>query len=99
MTQQLLNQAFLAKITIIKVFPCRGEHVRTYISESRYAWWQKITNRHTHTHRHTHTRDNYSNPRCAHARRGLITGTGLVAHGVLVILRAYILVNTLCMVN
>ena len=22
---------FLAKITIIKVFPCRGEHVRTYI--------------------------------------------------------------------
>ena len=26
----------------------------------------------THTHIHTHTRDNYSNPRCAHARRGLI---------------------------
>ena len=36
--------------------------------------------RHLHTHgdrklrpdTHTHTRDNYSNPRCAHARRGLI---------------------------
>ena len=26
----------------------------------------------THTHTHTNTRDNYSNPRCAHARRGLI---------------------------
>ena len=36
-------------------FPCRGEHVRTYISGSRYAWWQKTTNRHTHTHTHTHT--------------------------------------------
>ena len=48
-----------------------GKHcVRTYISGSRCAWWQKTTNRHTHT--HTNTRDNYSNPRCAHARRGLI---------------------------
>ena len=28
---------------------------------------------HTYTHTHTHTRDNYSNPRCAHARRGLTT--------------------------
>ena len=45
-----MNQAFLAKITIIKVFPCRGEHVRTYISGSRCAWWQKTTNRHTHKH-------------------------------------------------
>ena len=27
---------------------------------------------HTHTHAHTHTRDNYNNPHCAHARRGLI---------------------------
>ena len=26
----------------------------------------------THTHTHTNTRDNYSNPCCAHARRGLI---------------------------
>ena len=24
-------------------------HVRTYISGSRCAWWQKTTNRHTHT--------------------------------------------------
>ena len=27
---------------------------------------------HTHTHTHTYTHDNYSNPRCAHAHRGLI---------------------------
>ena len=53
-----------------KVFPCRGEHVRTYISGSRCTWWQKTTNRQTYI--HTHTQDNYSNPRCAHARRGLI---------------------------
>ena len=26
----------------------------------------------THTHIHTHTHDNYYNPRCAHAHRGLI---------------------------
>ena len=25
-----------------------------------------------HTYTHTHTQDNYSNPRCVHARRGLI---------------------------
>ena len=30
----------------IKSFPCRGEHVRTYISG--YTRWQKTTNRHTH---------------------------------------------------
>ena len=27
---------------------------------------------HTHTHIHTYTHDNYYNPRCAHAHRGLI---------------------------
>ena len=27
---------------------------------------------HIHTHTHTHTHDNYYNPRCAHAHRGLI---------------------------
>ena len=27
---------------------------------------------HTYTHTHTYTHDNYSNPRCAHAHRGLI---------------------------
>ena len=26
---------------------------------------------HTYTHTHTHTHDNYYNPRCAHAHRGL----------------------------
>ena len=30
------------------------------------------THIHTHAHTHTHTHDNYSNPRCAHAHRGLI---------------------------
>ena len=30
---------------------------------------------HTHTHIHTYTHDNYYNPRCAHAHRGLITLT------------------------
>ena len=42
----------------IKSFPCRGEHVRTYISGSRYTRWQKTTDTHTHT--HTHTRDSHS---------------------------------------
>ena len=27
----------------------------------------------THTYTHTYTQDNYSNPRCVHVRRGLIT--------------------------
>ena len=27
MTLYLLNEAYLAKITVIKVFPCRGEYV------------------------------------------------------------------------
>ena len=30
------------------------------------------THTHTHTHVHTYTHDNYYNPRCAHAHRGLI---------------------------
>ena len=30
------------------------------------------THTHTHTHIHTYTHDNYYNPRCAHAHRGLI---------------------------
>ena len=64
------ERSILAKITIIKVFPCRSEHVHTYISGSRCAWWQKITNRQTAT--HTYTSDNYSNPRCVHACRGLM---------------------------
>ena len=42
------------------------------------------TNRHTHARTHAHTRDNYSNPRCAHARRGLIKHSdlcrGLIKH-------------------
>ena len=31
-----------------------------------------VTHTHTHTHTHTYTHDNYYNPRCAHAHRGLI---------------------------
>ena len=34
-------------------FPCRAEHVCTYISGARCAWWQKTTNRHRHTHETT----------------------------------------------
>ena len=30
------------------------------------------THTYTHTHTHTYTHDNYYNPRCAHAHRGLI---------------------------
>ena len=29
------------------------------------------THTHTHTYTHTYTHDNYNNPRCAHAHRGL----------------------------
>ena len=39
--------------THIKCFPCRGEHVRTYISGYRCTRWKKTTNTHTHTHTHT----------------------------------------------
>ena len=49
-----------------KFFCVAVNTVRTYISESRCAWWQK-----TDTLTHTHTRDNYSNPvtlaACMHA--------------------------------
>ena len=45
--------------TYIKSFPCRGEHVRTYISGYRCKRWQKTTNRHTHTHTwDSHSDDN-----------------------------------------
>ena len=62
MTLYVLNQAFLAKITIIKDFPCRGEQVRTNISGLDARGGRKLrtdthTNArmHTHTHTHTHT--------------------------------------------
>ena len=45
--------------TYIKSFPCRGEHVRTYISGYRCTRWQKTKNRQD-THTHTHTRDSHS---------------------------------------
>ena len=61
-----LNEVYLAKISMIKLFPCRDEHVRTYILVSRYAWWQKTTNRHTH--------GTTTVTLAAHARRGLIIG-------------------------
>ena len=40
-----------------------------------YEWSHIHTHTHTHihTHIHTYTHDNYYNPRCAHAHRGLIT--------------------------
>ena len=37
-------------------FPCRGEHVRTYISGCRCTRWQKTIYKQT----HTHTRDSHS---------------------------------------
>ena len=40
----------------IKSFPCRGEHVRTYISGCRCMRWQKTIYEQT----HTHTRDSHS---------------------------------------
>ena len=40
----------------IKSFPCRGEHVRTYISGCRCTQWQKTIYEQT----HTHTRDSHS---------------------------------------
>ena len=44
--------------TYIKSFPCRGEHVRTYISGYSCTRWQKTTYEQTHT--RTHTRDSHS---------------------------------------
>ena len=38
------------------------------------------THTHTHTDTHTYTHDNYSNPRCAHAHRGLIIYTCSIFH-------------------
>ena len=40
----------------IKSFPCRSEHVHTYISGYRCTRWQKTTNRHTHA-RDSHSDD------------------------------------------
>ena len=66
MTSSLLNEAFLA---IIKVF--FRVAVNTYVPifrglDARGGRKLRI-----------HTRDNYSNPRCAHARRGLIIYEGI----------------------
>ena len=36
------------------------------------------THAHTHTHTHTYTHDNYYNPRCAHAHRGLTSARVIV---------------------
>ena len=44
------ERSILAKIRIIKVFPCRGEQVRTYISGLDARGGRKLrTDRHTHT--------------------------------------------------
>ena len=55
MTPLLLNEAFVAKIMIKNFFPSRGEHIRTYISESKCAWWQKTIYEQTHIHTHETT--------------------------------------------
>ena len=45
---------------------------QTQTQTQTHARTHARTHAHTHTHTHTHTPDNYSNPRCAHARRELI---------------------------
>ena len=67
MTPKLLNQAFLAKITIIKLcfFSCRGEQHYMYVPIFRGLDARGGRKLRTHTH-------NYSKPHCTHARRGLI---------------------------
>ena len=39
---------------------------------SGHTYTHTHTHTYTHTYIHTHTHDNYYNPRCAHAHRGLI---------------------------
>ena len=36
------------------------------------------THTHTHTYTHTYTHDNYYNPRCAHAHRGLLRSWDII---------------------
>ena len=38
-----------------------------------HTYTHTYTHTHTHTHTRTYTHDNYYNPRCAHAHRGLIS--------------------------
>ena len=64
------ERSILAKISIIKVFPYRGESVNTYILGSRYMWWQETNNN---TRAHTHTHEITTVSLAAHVRRGLIT--------------------------
>ena len=47
-------------------------HIHTHI--------HTYTHTYTHTHTHTYTHDNYYNPRCAHAHRGLITRWAQACH-------------------
>ena len=72
MTPWLLNGAFLAKTTVIKVFLHCGEPDGTYTFGIYMCMapenYEQI-HTHTHTHTHTCTRDNYSNPRCTCAPR------------------------------
>ena len=42
------------------------------MSGHTYTYTHTHIHTHTHTHTHTYTHDNYYNPRCAHAHRGLI---------------------------
>ena len=65
MTLQLMNEEFLTKITIIKVFLCHVKSVCTYISGSRCMWWQKTTT-------HIHTYETTTVTLTVHVCRGLI---------------------------
>ena len=59
---------YLAKITIIKVFPCRGEYVFRDLDARGGRKLQ--TDTHARTHTHTHTRDNNNEHNTNTNRRG-----------------------------
>ena len=53
------------------------------------------THTHIHTHIHTYTHDNYYNPRCAHAHRGLTTFLGMLSKSMGQMLRISVAMHVL----
>ena len=60
------ERSIFSENQIIKVFSCRGEHIRTIFRGLDAHGGRKLRTE-------IHTRDNYSNPRCVHVCRGLVT--------------------------
>ena len=54
------------------------------------------THIHTYTHVHTYTHDNYSNPRCAHAHRGLINYIRITVAHIIRIIYTVLMQNRSC---